>query len=340
MRVAIVGGGLAGCAAAYVLKDAGAEPVIYEAAGALGTGASGNMRGLYNPRFGAEASPQSEFYALGYLRALEVFAKAPDIGWEPSGCLHLMNDEKKARRFPKTVESWKQFGFDAGDMRLVNADEASEIAGIDIPHDALLLPRGGSVSPRELCQFLSHDIEMHYNVDAVPDGDVVIFAGGAAMRDHDVLQGLDLRAVRGQVSYAAANAQTKALKTHITYGGYVSPAIGGRHVVGSTFQRWLSHDDLLLEDDQDNLAKLRGALPGFEGVEIVDQWAGVRCTSRDHFPVVGHLRDNIYVSSAHGSHGIVSAIMAADILAGMILGLPKKVSDECLAALSPRRLMS
>ena len=54
MKAAIIGGGLAGCALAFSLKQAGVTPVVYESASRLAAGASGNSIGLYNPRFTAE----------------------------------------------------------------------------------------------------------------------------------------------------------------------------------------------------------------------------------------------------------------------------------------------
>ncbi|MGH1397791.1 MAG: FAD-dependent oxidoreductase [Alphaproteobacteria bacterium] len=340
MRIAIVGGGLAGCAAAYVLKRAGADVAIYEASDRLASAASGNVVGLYNPRFGAEASPQTEFYARAYQHALEVIGGVEEVNQHALGSLHLITDEKKERRFFKTYKTWKGYGFTDADMRLVDADEASRIAGVGVDQGALYLPRGGSVSPAALCAVYAHGVEVHYNVSAIPQGDVVILAGGAGMIGHPLLAPLDLRSVRGQVSYIAANAQTRRLKTHVIYGGYVSPEVDGRHVVGASFQRLLSHCDISPADDADNLAKLRDALPDMDAeFDIVDHRAGVRCSARDYFPVVGHMGGGIYVSLAHGSHGIVSSILAAEILVAEILGLPQKVSDECVAALSPARLM-
>jgi flavin-dependent dehydrogenase len=45
MKVAIIGAGLAGTAAAWALRQAGAEPVIYEAGPEIAPGASGNPVG-------------------------------------------------------------------------------------------------------------------------------------------------------------------------------------------------------------------------------------------------------------------------------------------------------
>ena len=107
MKVNIIGGGLAGCALAYVLKQNGVKPVIYEAGETLASGASGNDVGLYNPRFTASYGTVGQYFSTAFERALEIFKMfGDDIEWNPCGALHLMNDEKKTRRFPKMVDSW------------------------------------------------------------------------------------------------------------------------------------------------------------------------------------------------------------------------------------------
>ena len=53
--------------------------------------------------------------------------------------------------------------------------------------------------------------------------------------------------------------------------------------------------------------------------------------------VTGHLTDNVYVSSAHGSHGILSSLMGGKILAAMIMGGEAVLPTETLDTLSPRR---
>ena len=221
-------------------------------------------------------------------------------------------------------------------MRLVSAQEASEIAGVKIDHDALYLPQSGSVSPSQLCAAYARDIEVHLNAqeDDV-DADIVILAAGTAMRDNKNTKHIDLKLVRGQVTLVK---EALPLQTNICYGGYISAAVGGVHMVGSTFQRWLDHSEIMPEDDADNLEKLCSVIPPAQRhFEVVGQRASVRTTSRDHFPVVGQLSDKLYVSTAHGSHGILSSLMAAEILANMIDGAPQSLGDDVLAALSTDR---
>jgi tRNA 5-methylaminomethyl-2-thiouridine biosynthesis bifunctional protein len=144
MKVAIIGAGLAGTAAAWALRQAGAEPVIYEAGPEIAPGASGNPVGLYNPRLSAERS----FYSDAFPLALKAFEQLRDTDWNECGALHLITDEKRQKKFTDAVKSW---GWPRGEMRIVNKAEASEIAGVGVHYDALYLARSGTISPKKLC---------------------------------------------------------------------------------------------------------------------------------------------------------------------------------------------
>lgn len=340
MRVNIIGGGLAGCALAYILKREGAEPVIYEAANQIASGASGNDVGLYNPRFTAEFDAVGQFYSRAFHEALKVFEGFGDaIEWNPCGALHLMNDEKKERRFPKTVQSW---GWGAEGMRIVSAQEASDISGVQIPYDCLYLPQSGTVSPKKLCAHYARGIEVHLNnpvsdIDTL-DGDVTVLANGMGCLLFREASYLPLKAVRGQVTYIKQREKTSALKTTIGYGGYMAPPINGMHCLGSTFQRWLDHSDVIEEDNLSNIEKMVKNLPKFAGAyDICSARAGVRTTSKDHFPVVGALEENLYISTAHGSHGILSSLLSAIILSESIISKQRALPQTIYASLSPSR---
>lgn len=341
MRVAIIGGGLAGCAAAYVLAQRGVTPVIYEASPELAGGASGNEVGLYNPRFTADLNAEGMFYSAAFFKALEVFEAlgAANINWKPCGALHVMNDEKKARRFPKTAENW---GWDDEEMRIVGAFEASDIAGIEIMQDALYLSRSGIVSPRKLCAAYAHGVEVitDHGVSDIAEinADAYLLAAGMACLSFPQAAHLPLKPVRGQVTYAKATEHSKNLRVTVGFGGYIAPSINGVHCIGSSFQPWLSHSDIIAQDDLDNLAKLRVQVPDLQGIsEVTDHRAGVRTTTKDHFPIIGKIAENIYISTAHGSHGILSSLMGAEIIADMITGAPQSVPQAVTEALSPHR---
>lgn len=339
MRIAIIGGGLAGCAAAYVLKQRGHEPVIYESSQTLASGASGNEVGLYNPRFTADFNAEGQFYSASFFLAIKTFENLADINWKPCGALHLINDPKKAKRFPQTVKNWA-WGED--DMRIVGALEASDISGIEITQDALYLPRSGIVSPRKLCAAYAQGVEVLYgqNIKDLSQikADAIIFASGMGIQHFDAYKNLPLKPVRGQVTYAKATEETKSLSCTIGFGGYIAPSINGVHCIGSTFQPWLDHSAIIAQDDLDNLAKLRDEVPSLSDIsEVTDHRAAVRTTSKDHFPIVGQISDKIYISTAHGSHGILSTLLSAIILFDMIFQTKNTADEHIIKALCPTR---
>ena len=92
------------------------------------------------------------------------------------------------------------------------------------------------------------------------------------------------------------------------------------------------------EDDTDNIEKLCAAVPSLQGYyKIIGQRASVRVTTKDYFPLVGALSDNLYISTGHGSHGILSSLMSADILSNMFSDKSQSLSSDVISALSPDR---
>lgn len=344
MKIAIIGAGLAGCACAYVFARNGHKPVIYEASNSIASGASGNRIGLYNPRFTASRGVEQEFYDYAFKQALEVFERFDSIFWNPCGALHLVTDEKKAKRFPQTVENWN---WGSQKMRMVSASEASLISGVPIDYDALYLSQSGTISPHKLCYAYSRDVDVHFNTpienpDALKADAIIIACGITSAKLCKNLQ-LALKPVRGQVTYIQSCKISEKLNCTIGYGGYISPPYQNIHCVGSSFQPWLNHTDVIESDDTDNLKKLFSMVPSLrDDYNIVDRHVGVRTTIKDHFPVVGRVfsNQNIYISTAHGSHGIVSSLAGAYLLSDLITGKNSPLSSSLHNALSIGRFSS
>ncbi len=294
MKIAIIGGGLAGTSCAYVLKQAGAEPVIYEAGETLAPAASGNPLGLYNPRLSAERTSQSDFYAAGFALAVRTFtAMSPlplgeggmpqgipgeGVDWNPCGALHLMTDEKRAKRFRQTIQNWN---WPPEHMRILSASETSETARMELPFESLYLPDSGTVSPKKLCAAYARNVETHLNtkIENLADlkADAVILACGMGVKNF--FPALPLQSVRGQITQVKATEATKNLKCNLCYGGYFSPAADGIHTLGATFQRWLDHAEIVEQDDADNIAGLAEISPVLaRGLKTTRSRAAVRTT--------------------------------------------------------------
>lgn len=318
MKVNIIGGGLAGCTLAYVFKSRGFEPVIYEAGSALASGASGNEVGLYNPRITADFDGIWQFYSAAFFRALNVFEKFGErIDWHPCGALHLINSEQKAKRFGNVVKHW---GWDERDMRLISAAQASEIAGITLDHDALYLARAGVVNPRKLCQNYARGVEVHLNarLDTLPEGLTILACGMGCLNFKEAAH-LPLKAVRGQVTYVAETEVSKRLKVSVNYAGYIAPEIDGVHCLGATFERDSESHNSKSADNLTNLNVLYHNIKSLDGgFSVMNDRAGVRTTCKDYCLIIGQLNERVYISTAHGSHGILSSLESAYLLADMI----------------------
>ena len=344
-KIAIIGGGLAGTSCAYVLKQHGFNPVIYEAGEQLGNGASGNNVGLYNPRFSKRRDALSDFFAPAYAQLIRVARQAGEyIDYNPCGALHLMNDDKKQIRYSEMARNW---GWDDAHIKEVTADQASEIAGIELDHDALYLPDSGTVNPQKLCEYYAHDIEVHYNapIQNITDleEDIVILACASTVNKFSELSWLELENVRGQVSDVAVTDISKNLKCNLHYGSYISAQKNNVHSIGSTFEKWIDHTNVTEENHAENIHNLKSNISTLkrDNFKITGGRAGMRVATNDRFPVIGAVpnHQDIYVSTAFGSHGIVSSIMGAHVIADLVRGGSACLPEDVLYQLSPRRFI-
>lgn len=335
-RVAIIGGGLAGTACAAALRMRGIDHVLYESGDHLAAGASGNPRGIFNPRLTAQRNAQSDFYSAAFALGARM------LDHNRCGSLHLITDEDKDKRFRACLENW---GWHPDHMRLLPAAEASEEAGIPLVHDALFLPDSGQVSPRELCRLWAEGSTIRLSTPCyealLDEYDAVIYACGAAVKKFPALSWLPVETVRGQIIETKDSPVSRKLKTNLCFGGYIGPSLDGAHIVGSSFQKWLETTELRDDDTRDILDKLDAAVPGLEVGPVDGGRAGLRCAAQDRFPVIGLVPDcgHCYVSTAHGSHGIISALMGAQLLADLMIGNVLCLPEDSVNTLSPQRFL-
>jgi tRNA 5-methylaminomethyl-2-thiouridine biosynthesis bifunctional protein len=175
---------------------------------------------------------------------------------------------------------------------------------------------------------------------------------------------LQLQPVRGQISCVPPTAASQQLKTILCTDGYISPAIDGQQWIGSTFTPDETSTELREEDHQANLAMLHRMAPGLHQSLIGQPLTGraaLRCATADYLPVAGALLDHValtarpprhnadpallpwlqglYVNAGHGSKGLITAPLCAEILASAICGEPLPVDAGLLAALDPNRFL-
>lgn len=330
-KIAIIGGGIAGAALVHALSPYLPDITLFEKT-AIASGGSGNLRGLYNPRITALRGPEADFYSPAFSLAYKKFlqlSQSEAIDFVPNGCLHLMTDDQKENRFRSFIENWSWHHH----ASIVNAGQASHIAGTALTQSALYLPDSGMVSPRKLTEILARPAKLIIKDIAsitrsgtgwIVDHtyfDCVILAGGSDVLKFAETQFLPLQKIRGQVTYIKSTPAYASLKTNICYGGYASTVKDGQAIIGSTFQHWIDTDTIRPEDDIENINKLKAVAPDLgHDLDMTGSRAAFRCAAKDRRPVIGKVDgcENLYISTGHGSHGIISSMMGAAYLSAQI----------------------
>ena len=206
------------------------------------------------------------------------------------------------------------------------------------------------------------------------EGDIVILANAHRAAAPPETAWLPLAVRRGALTQAPPTAVSEGLRTVLAYGGYMTPSHKGTHSVGATFD-WVGAQDLdsapVVEEDDHarNLADLHHVLPNMLAdvdAHTLTGRAALRCTTSDHMPVVGPVPDEatyrsdfaelrhghpwarypnaryvtgLYVLTGLGSRGLVTAPLAAEILAAHISGTSWPVDQDLMTALHPGRFL-
>jgi tRNA 5-methylaminomethyl-2-thiouridine biosynthesis bifunctional protein len=180
------------------------------------------------------------------------------------------------------------------------------------------------------------------------DFEAVILACAKSILDFKTTAWLPLQTVRGQITKCIVSESAPPLKTALCYGGYITPkSQDGSCIVGSTFQKWRDDTTLDAQDDTDNLQKLAAHAPDYvRALTITGARAALRVAAQDRVPVCGQVYDregaaqeNLYISAAHGSHGLLSSLGAAMVITAEICKQQPAFYNETLTSLSPERFL-
>ncbi len=152
----------------------------------------------------------------------------------------------------------------------------------------------------------------------------------------------------------------------------MTPARDQHHIIGATYDIGETESACRTADHRHNLNRLAKAVPQWHNYlasvteRELDGYVGFRYASPDYLPMVGpvpdltqfiaqfsHLRKNaksipsrkgayqpgLYLTTAHGSRGLVSTPLASEILASQICNEPLPVNRALARALSPARFI-
>jgi len=384
----IIGAGLAGAHAAAALGRHGWTATVIERRDTIAAEASGSPRAVMSPRLTAAPAVDGRFYAAAWRFALNAAELNEDAGKgivrAHVGSLQLAAAGDDARFADILSAAVLPGAF----LARVDAQEASDIAGLRLAAGGLFFPQGGWLQPRDVCAALLANTDVRLTSEAVAlaqsegrwrasdtaghviaDGDAVVLANALGMTRMKESAWLPLEGLRGQVTLAPTNARARALRTTLLYGGFLTPAHHGVHAIGATFDT-SPPDGAVTEvrsgDHERNLEGLAKVVPGLFPPGDFGGFAAVRCMSPDHLPIVGPMPERgtylsdfanlrhghpwarypnaryesgLYVLTALGARGVVSAPLVAELLASHITGAPWPLERDLVTALHPARFL-
>lgn len=344
-RVAIVGAGIAGAAAARAVRALGGEPVVIEAEH-HGAGGSGNPAALVTPRLDAGLGDAARLFAQAFGRATALYAEIPAAVLS-QGVLQLASEERDRDRYGRIAASDV---FEPGALAMLDAGAVTTRLGEPAP---AALDQAGAlvVQPAPILAAWTGDV-IHARVASIArDGEgwslcdaegreivrahAVILA--AALASRDLAPGLPLQPVRGQASWAPGATPVPAA----AWGGYVLPAPDGL-LFGATHDRDDDAGDLREADHRRNLETLAAALPELatrlRDVPLEGR-ASVRAVTPDRLPVAGELEPGLFALTGFGSRGFSLAPLLAEHVAALALGAPSPIGRAAAGLVAPDRFV-
>lgn len=355
----VIGGGLAGAAAAAALAHRGWQVQVLDAAPDPASGASALPAGLMAPHLSGDDNLLSQLSRHGvqvtWRHAQVLLREGTD--WGATGALE---HRVRTRRGPHP---------DPGARWRCEASP-SQRAQACLPQDAPVVwhPQAAWIRPAALVRaWLAHPAITWRGgvrvtrIERAPSGwglfdeqgrqaaqaPLVVVAaalGSGPLAGHR----LALQPVRGQVSWGLQS-PTQALPPFPVNGNghlltHIPTTEGLAWITGSSYGHGDAATDQRPQDHADNLARLRTLVPEIAqrlasefAANRVRAWTGVRCASTDRRPLVGELEPGLWVSTAMGSRGLTFAALCADLLVARLHGEPLPLPQPLAAALDLAR---
>lgn len=342
-RVAVIGAGIAGAAAARAVRALGAEAVVVEA-DRPGAGGSGNPAALVTPRLDAGLGEAARLFAQAFDRAVRLCGQVPGAT-VAEGVLQLAADDRDVDRFARIAASDV---FEPGALLLLDPEAAAARLGEPAP-TALDQRTALVVDPAPILAAWIGDSITARVATIEPDGagwrlcdaagleilraDAVIVA--AALASHELVPALPLQAVRGQASWT----REPIAATPAAWGGYVLPTRQGL-LFGATHDRDDAGADLRDEDHRRNLATMTQALPVLAAQlagRPLEGRASVRAVTPDRLPIAGEIAPGLYALTGFGSRGFSLAPLLAEHVAALALGAPSPIGLAQAELVTPVR---
>jgi glycine oxidase len=349
-EVAIIGGGVIGCAIAYNLRKAGVDVMVLDQ-GEIGAEASSAAAGLLAP-LGSLSGPGA--FADLMLASFNLFpALVPELEnasgirleYEQTGALRVVRDSKHIPNLRKRMKEWQPLGLR---MDWLTGDEARQrepLLASDISA-AIYAPQESQIKASYVAQaywraaanqgatFYSHKeiigLQQHngkvtgiYTADGetIACNSLIIAAGAWAARCGEWLNiEIPVSPQRGQI---LSLRQPSSPLHHLVFGEavYLAPKNDGTIIVGATREEVGFDKQLTAGGIAWLLNSAIRLVPSLECCAIEAIWAGLRPKTPDQQPILGKAPawENVVLATGHGSVGIMLSAITGKMIAELVV---------------------
>jgi sarcosine oxidase subunit beta len=336
-RVAVVGAGAVGLTAAHDLATRGADVTVYEREG-VAAGSTGRAAGICYDAFAEDVDARVAARAVERFRA---FSGRGDFEFEQTPYVWFVTEPgAKADAIRRQVDAMRRHG---RDVERLDADalrsefpalRTDDVVVAAVARDAAVVDTSAYA---DLLADLARDagVEIHEHAPASVETDP-LRVNGTAYDDAVVAAGAHTKRVLAdagvqvplkpyRVQALTANAPGEGLPTvyDATAGYYARPHPEGLLAGDGTepvetdpdgYDR--DGDDWFVEAIDDRLReRFSGYQPEFERA-----WAGLCTATPDRDPLLGELRDGLYVAAGWQGHGFMRAPATGEAIAVQVLG--------------------
>ena len=326
-KIAIIGAGFSGLALAYHLLQLKQEVTLFDGRG-IGGGTSGIASGLLHP-YPGEGAPLSWKGAEGLAATQKLLKIVGKEVYKETGILRLALNEKQEKAFRKRAEERE-------DVEWWDAKRCHRFVKGSHYLPGIFISSGITVhSPLylkglwEVCRDLGARFE-HRDValKELEGFDNTICAAGGGIRSLIEKDVLDLKFNKGQVLECQKPLYFEKESSIIGKGYCALSDRKDRCFLGSTYEHTYLSESPCLGTATDLIFKQIGQfIPSYGFFKVEGCRSGIRVSNRKRLPLIGKIKEGLYVMTAMGSRGLLYHSYLGNILAkAMIEG--KKIPEE------------
>ena len=316
----VIGAGLAGAHVARNLAESGCHVTLLEGK-SLASGGSSQPQGVIYTRPSHKHGKLADFSLTAYCFSTDHHHQSfateqllDGVDGEMTGYIQL-SDEANLGRLVAAFDD------EESPVRIVSAEEASNISGLKLHRGGMHFPDSGWLNPAGVCKkLIEHPkIKLIEGVGSakprllgpgfwaveneqgqtIAVGDAVVITTAWQASENPALEFLPLQPIRGQTTQLESEGELANMKCTVCHKGYTPPARNGEHCIGATYGLNETTTEEREEDHQQNLAQLASNLPslsaslsvplylGTESQRSVRGIAAVRCATSDYLPIAG-----------------------------------------------------